>query len=117
MKPPFSGIRTILIASIVVLMCVDHLTTWLCLSQPVAGWAVSEANPIAEWIFASAGLVPGLLIDTLVTLAALTFVAATPRFSAPLKTSMLSFVTLVSGYAVTNNMLVIADLGIRPFGT
>lgn len=105
-----------MIASVVVLTCADHLTTWLCLSQPVDGWTVSEANPIAQWLFVSAGLVPGLLIDTLVTVAALTFVAATPHFSATLKTSMLSFVALVSFYAVSNNMLVIADLGIRPIG-
>ena len=116
LKTPFSSIRTILIASIVVLTCADHLTTWLCLSEPVEGWTVSEANPIARWIFLSAGLVPGLLIDTLITVAALTFVAATPRFSPTLKTSMLSFVTLVSFYAVTNNVLVIADLGIGPSG-
>ena len=77
---------------------------------------MSEANPIARWIFVRAGLVPGLLIDTLITVAALTFVAATPRFSPTLKTSMLSFVTLVSFYAVTNNVLVIADLGIGPSG-
>jgi hypothetical protein len=29
---------------------------------------------------------------------------------------MLSFVTIVSGYAVIHNVFVIADLGIGPFG-
>jgi hypothetical protein len=113
---PYSGIRMVLIASIAVLTCADHLTTWLCLSQPVGGWIVTEANPVAGWLFEGAGLVPGLLIDTLITIGALLFLATTPRFSPQLKTAMLSFVAVVSGYAVINNVFAIADLGIGPFG-
>ena len=113
---PYSGIRTILVASIAVLTSADHLTTWLCLRQPVSDWIVTEANPVGVLLFNATGLVPGLLIDTVITIAALLFLATTPRFSPQLKTAMLSFVTIVTGYAVIHNIFVIADLGIGPFG-
>jgi uncharacterized protein YacL len=116
MQQSFTGIRTVLISAIVVLTCADHLTTWLCLSQPVSGWTVTEANPVADLLFQGAGLVPGLLIDSLVTVAALTFLASTSRFTPQLKAAMLAFITIVSGYAVLNNVFAIADLGIGPFG-
>ena len=116
MPQSFTCIRTLLIASIVVLTCADHLTTWLCLSQPVSGWIITEANPVADLLFQGAGLVPGLWIDSLITIAALVFLASTSRFTPQLKTAMLSVVTVVSGYAVIHNIFVIAELGIGPFG-
>ena len=59
------------------LSAADHWTTYLCLRAPVAGWHVAEANPLAEWLFASFGLVPGLLIDSGVTLVAVAFLLST----------------------------------------
>ena len=63
----------------VLLSAADHWTTYLCLSKPVAGVVVSEANPIADWLFSSVGLVPGLLVDSVLTLAALVLVIRTLR--------------------------------------
>ena len=108
--------RTPLIAAIVLLTAVDHLTTWLCLREPVSGFVVTEANPVAAWLFGHTGLVQGLVLDSLLTCAALLFLANTRRFSPPFKTAMLCFVALATSYAVTNNLLAIAALGIAPFG-
>ena len=57
----------------------DHWTTYLCLRSPVAGWQVAEANPLAQWLFDSFGLVPGLLIDSGVTLWAIAFLLTTSQ--------------------------------------
>ena len=43
----------------VVLTAADHWTTYLCLRGPVEGWRVSELNPLADWLFATFGLVSG----------------------------------------------------------
>lgn len=94
----------------------DHWTTYLCLRAPVSGWEVAEANPIADWLFASAGLVPGLLIDSVVTLCGLTFLLMThavPTFAKGL------FFTLVIAWttlAVANNLQAIEALGLSPLG-
>ena len=108
--------RTALIGVILMLTAVDHLTTYLCLREPVAGYVVTEANPFAAWLFGHAGLVQGLILDSLITFAALLFLASTPRFSPRLKLAMLSFIALATSYAVTNNLFAVAALGIGPFG-
>ena len=67
------------------LSAADHWTTYLCLRQPVDGWHVTEANPLADWLFDMMGLVPGLAVDSLITLSAVGFLLATPRFGPRLK--------------------------------
>ena len=37
-----------------------------------------EANPMAEWLFGSVGLVPGILFDSAITLVAVAFLLTTP---------------------------------------
>ncbi len=69
----------LLAALTLLLTAADHWTTYLCLRAPVDGWLVTEANPIAEWLFGSLGLVPGLIIDSVVTIFALAFLLTTPR--------------------------------------
>jgi hypothetical protein len=108
--------QTVLIIAIVLLTGADHWTTYLCLSESFSGFAVTEANPAAAWLFGTAGLIQGLVLDTLITIAALVFLAGTRRFSPRLKTAMLSFVVLATSYAVTNNLFAIAELGLAPFG-
>ncbi len=108
--------RTPLIAAIVLLTAADHMTTWLCLREPVSGFVVTEANPAAAWLFGQTGLVQGLVLDSVLTFAALLFLASTRRFSPQLKTALLCFVALATSYAVTNNLIAIAALGIGPFG-
>jgi hypothetical protein len=94
----------------------DHWTTYLCLRLPVEGWEVIEANPLADWLFQVAGLVPGLVIDTGITLAAISFLMATTRFAEGVKLGLLGFIALTTGYAVVNNLTAMRDLGLSPLG-
>lgn len=108
--------QTALIAGILMLTAADHLTTYWCLRESVAGFVVAEANPIAAWLFGQTGLVQGLIIDSLLTVGALLFLASTRRFSPRAKIAMLSFVAFATSCAVTNNLFVATALGISPFG-
>jgi hypothetical protein len=94
----------------------DHWTTYLCLREPVAGWAVREANPIAEVLFQATGLVPGLLIDSVATLVALTFIYRTQQFTPRVKAGVLGLLALTTSYAVVNNLIALTHLGLSPFG-
>lgn len=94
----------------------DHWTTYLCLRMPVRGWEVIEANPIAEWLFHATGLVPGLVIDTGITLLAIAFLITTPRFADSVKLGLLAFIATTTGYAVINNVNAMQDLGLSPLG-
>ncbi|HEY8156903.1 MAG TPA: hypothetical protein VII72_22450 [Myxococcota bacterium] len=100
----------------VVLTAADHWTTYLCLRGPVAGWHVSELNPLADWLFTTVGLVPGLLIDSTITLAAVGFLLSTALF--PRSTKGVCFAVLVAStaWAVLNNLLAIQALGLSPMG-
>ncbi len=101
---------------VLVLTCADHWTTYVCLRAPVGGWEVVEANPLAEWLFGSTGLVPGLALDTLITFAAIGFLMTTDRFSRPMKASFLSIIALATGYAVANNLQAIQAMGLSAIG-
>ena len=70
----------LLATTTILLTCADHWTTYVCLHAPVDGWAVTEANPVADWLFARAGLGAGLMIDSLITLGAVAFVLLTRSF-------------------------------------
>jgi hypothetical protein len=97
------------------LTCADHWTTYLCLRAPVDGWRVTEANPLAEWLFAQVGLNGGLLIDTLVTLGAIAFLMTTRSCGRALKLGLMLLITLATGYAVANNLGAISRMGIAPW--
>jgi hypothetical protein len=94
----------------------DHWTTYLCLRQPVDGWLVIEANPIADWLFGTIGLVPGLLLDSVLTLAAILFLLGTRALPERIKGAFLGLVILWTAYAVVNNLEAVATLGLSPFG-
>lgn len=94
----------------------DHWTTYLCLRMPVKGWEVIEANPLADWLFDVMGLVPGLAVDSAITLGAVAFLIATPRFGIRMKAGLLVFIACTTGYAVINNLNAMRDLGLSPFG-
>jgi len=93
----------------------DHWTTYLCLKAPVAGWAVSEANPVADWLFQAAGLTGGLMIDSLVTLAAILFLSTTRLLDHSMKLGLLAIITISTGYAVVNNLGAISRMGLAPW--
>jgi len=98
------------------LSAADHWTTYLCLRAPVAGWEVTEANPLSDWLFQSIGLVPGLLVDSLVTVSAVIFLLTTRRLPNFVKLAFFSLVVASTGYAVFNNFQAIEALGISPLG-
>lgn len=94
----------------------DHWTTYLCLQGPTPGWEVWEVNPIAAWLFGSIGLVPGLLIDSAVTLGAVAFLLATRSVPATLKRAFFALVIGATSFAVANNLAAIRALGLSPLG-
>ncbi len=93
----------------------DHWTTYLCLQAPVDGWSVAEANPIAEWLFEWAGLSVGLVIDSVLTLAAVFFLSTTEIFARGMKIWLLAIIATSTGYAVINNLAAISDMGLAPW--
>ncbi len=103
-----------LAATALVLTGADHWTTYLCLRRPVSGWEVTEANPMADWLFQSAGLLPGLAIDSVITLAALAFLLATPAVSHRVKVCFLGVIASSTAYAVINNLNAIHAIGLWP---
>ena len=94
----------------------DHWTTYLCLRAPVDGWRVTEANPLADWLFQAFGLVPALLLDSAVTMFAMGFLLITRLVPVPIKTGFLAAVLLWTGVAVANNWQAIQLLGLSPTG-
>ncbi len=98
------------------LTAADHWTTFLCLRGPISGWQVTEANPIADWLFRNMGLLPGLILDSVVTVAAVAFLLTTRLIPSPAKGAILTVVVAWTGYAVFNNMSAIATLGLSPLG-
>jgi hypothetical protein len=102
-------------AATILLTCADHWTTFLCLSSPVEGWNVSEANPIAERLFAWAGLGLGLVIDSVITFVAIAFLATTPIIDRSIKLGLLAVITVATGYAVFNNLGAITRMGLAPW--
>jgi hypothetical protein len=100
----------------VLLTTADHWTTYLCLRGPVNGWRVSEANPVADWLFQLTGLVPGLAIDSAITLLAVAFLLSTAALSDRTRLVFLAFITASTAYAVINNVQAIRAMGISPLG-
>jgi hypothetical protein len=99
------------------LSAADHWTTYLCLRQPVSGWHVAEANPLADWLFGSVGLVPGLMIDSAVTLLAVSFLLITRHVPQVAKGVFFAVVIAWTGFAVANNWQALQVLGLSPMGT
>jgi len=106
----------LLIALVLMLTAADHWTTWLCLRAPVAGWEVSEANPLAAWLFGRMGLLPGILFDSALTLVAIAFLLSTDLVPRPLKQAFFAVVVAWTGWAVANNLRALTDMGLSPFG-
>jgi hypothetical protein len=98
------------------LSAADHWTTYLCLRAPVAGWQVAEANPLADWLFGNLGLVPGLMVDSIVTVLAVTFLLTTTQIPKLAKRLFFGLVIVGTGVAVVNNLIAIRALGLSPLG-
>jgi len=98
------------------LTAADHWTTYVCLRGPVQGWRVSELNPLADWLFVKFGLVPGLLIDSTITLAAVAFLVSTALFPRSAKGVCFAILVASTAFAVVNNLRAIEVLGLSPLG-
>jgi hypothetical protein len=107
----------ILVLLTLILTAADHWTTFVCLRRPIAGWSVTEANPISDWLFANLGLVPGLLLDSAVTLGAIAFLVTTDLVPRSAKGLIFAAIVVWTGYAVLNNAAAIAALGLTPLGS
>ncbi len=94
-------------ALVVLFNGVDNATTFLCLRQPVEGFQVFEANPVARLLFDSIGLVEGLALEMAITLVAIAFLVWTQRVPRRLKLGLLAFLALLPAWASVNNLLVI----------
>ena len=93
----------------------DHWTTYLCLRSPVSGFDVSEGNPLAAWLFGQVGLVPGLLLDSMITLFAVFVVVKTELVPQGLKLGFFAAVCVWTGLAVANNLTILHALGLVSF--
>ena len=107
----------ILVLLTLMVTAADHWTTFVCLRRPVEGWSVTEANPISDWLFGTLGLVPGLLLDSAVTLGAVAFLVTTDLVPKPAKGLIFAAVVAWTGYAVVNNFQAITALGLSPLGS
>ena len=105
----------LLVGMTIALTCADHWTTWLCLHAPVEGWAVVEANPVAGWLFAHTGLGMGLLIDSLLTVAAIAYLARTSALADGVKLALLAIIAGFTGFAVVSNLGAITQMGLAPW--
>ncbi len=96
------------------LTVLDHWTTYVCLRGVVPGWQVSEGNPVAAWLFTSVGLVPGLLIDSAITLGAVAFVLRTSLLTHGAKGTYLGLLLVTTSFAVINNLGAVSLLDLWP---
>jgi hypothetical protein len=106
----------LLAAAVVLLSTADHFTTYWCLTADAPGLSVSEGNPLAAWLFERLGMVPGLLFDSAVTIAAVTFLVVTHRFSRSLKLLLLGCIVTTTAWAVANNVEAMWQLGLLGSG-
>lgn len=98
------------------LSAADHWTTFLCLREPLDGWRVTEANPIAQTLFESYGLIHGLVIDSAITLLAVGFLLTTRRIPDLAKGLFFGAVIAWTGFAVVNNLYAMQAMGLSPLG-
>lgn len=106
------NIVAMLILATLLLSAGDHYTTWLMLREPLPGWDVWEANPIARWLFNTMGLVPGLAIDSIATVAFGTWAYQTDKVVDEFKIVACLVICLATGYAIHNNVQVLYTTGV-----
>jgi hypothetical protein len=104
--------RFLLGALVVLFNVADNTTTFLCLREPVAGFEVFEANPIARWLFDSIGLVEGLVLEMAITTAAIAFLVFTRRIPGRMRLLLLFVLAVLPAWAALNNLLVIRTVGL-----
>ncbi len=96
----------------VVLNLLDNTTTFLCLRAPIPGFEIFEANPLARWMFEAMGLLEGLVLETVITTAAVAFLVLTTRIPRRIRIALLAVLAALPAWAVANNMQVMHDVGL-----
>ena len=104
--------RLALGALVILFNSLDSLTTFLCLREPLPGFEVIEANPFARWLFEVTGLVHGLLLESLITLAAVAFLVLSPTLPEWARTALLVLLIALPAWAVVNNLQVMSAVGV-----
>ena len=107
-------LRIILGALVLLLNVADNATTYFCLVEPIPGFLVIEANPVARWLFNSIGLLEGLIFEMSVTTLTVSFIVWGSILSSRLSLLILVVLIVLPAAAVWNNLLVIEALGILP---
>ncbi|NRA04231.1 MAG: hypothetical protein HRU00_16685 [Myxococcales bacterium] len=107
-------LRLLFGALVLLLNLADNATTYFCLVEPIPGFLVVEANPVARWVFDSMGLLEGLVFEMSVTTFTVGFIVWTSLLSPRLRLVILLILIALPGIAVWNNMRVIEALGIMP---
>lgn len=107
-------LRVFLGALVLLLNVADNATTYLCLADPVQGFLVTEANPVARWLFDSLGLLEGLIFEMSVTTGTVAFIVWSSILQPRLRLTILVILIVLPGIAVWNNVQVIEALGILP---
>jgi hypothetical protein len=90
----------------------DNVTTFACLRSATPGFRVTEANPIARWLFDSVGLVEGLVVETIITTLAVGFLVFTQRLSLRVRVTLLCILAALPAWAAINNLNVMRAVGI-----
>jgi hypothetical protein len=93
----------------------DNLTTYWCLSAPIDGFEIYEANPLAAWGFQLVGLELGLWIETVLCGAAILFLLYSPLFGFRARMALLAVLAALPAGAAANNLLVMRELRILLF--
>jgi hypothetical protein len=96
---------------VVLLRTLDALTTYTALTSRSL-YQVSEANPLAAWLFSSVGLVPGLVVSEVVGVLACLFLCYTKSFTVPQRAVVLILLCVTPALAVINNLGVLQRMGV-----
>lgn len=91
---------------------IDNTTTFVCLRAPIPGFEVIEANPFARWLFDSIGLLPGLMLEYLVTTLAVAFLVLSTRISPRVRLALLAVLSVLPAWAALNNLEVMRAIGV-----
>ena len=104
--------RFALAAGALIMNALDNLTTYRCLDNPIPGFEVYEANPLAAWGFDMVGLELGLWIETALCGAAILFLVYSPLFGFRARMALLAVLAALPAGAAANNLLVMRELQI-----
>jgi hypothetical protein len=90
----------------------DNLTTFLSLRGSTPGFEVYEANPFARWLFDAVGLAEGLVLEAMITTAAVCFLVWAPRIAPRVRLTILAMLVVLPAWATLHNLEVMQSVGI-----